>query len=192
MERLKQAITRLGAVQSGKVLQLDAILNHQVDPELIMEMGDEFARRFREAGVTKVVTIESSGIPIAFATAYKLGVPMVFARRKKTLTTDSDSYCERVPSFTKGIVTDLMISKKMLQAEDRVLIIDDIIANGDAVKGVVRILEQAGCTLLGLGVAVEKAFEKGGSSLREAGIRVDSLARIAELSEGEVRFADPE
>lgn len=190
MEKLKQAITSYGEVQSGKVLQLDAILNHQVDPELIMEMGEEFARRFREADVNKVVTIESSGIPIGFATAYKLGVPMIFARRKKTLTTDNDSYCERVPSFTKGIVTDLMISKKLLSAEDRVLIIDDIIANGDAVKGVVRILEQAGCTLVGLGVAVEKTFENGASSIREAGIRLDSLVKVTGLHDGEVAFGE--
>lgn len=190
MERLKQAIVHLGEVQSGKVMQLDAILNHQVDPELIMEMGEEFARRFREFGVNKIVTIESSGIPIGFATAYKLGVPMIFARRKKTLTTDHDSYCERVPSFTKGIVTDLMISKKLLSSTDRVLIIDDIIANGDAVKGVVRILEQAGCTLVGLGVAVEKVFESGATSLREAGIHVDALVRVAGLVNGEVRFTE--
>lgn len=188
MERLKQAIIRQGEVQSGKVVQLDAILNHQVDPELIMEMGEEFARRFRESNITKIVTIESSGIPIGFAAAYKLGVPMVFARRKKTLTTDTDSYCERVPSFTKGIVTDLMISKKLLSSEDRVLVIDDIIANGDAVKGVLRILEQAGCTLCGLGIAVEKAFENGASGLRETGIRVDSLVQITGLVDGEVRF----
>jgi xanthine phosphoribosyltransferase len=190
MEGLKQAIISQGAVQSGNVLQLDSILNHQVDPELIMEMGKEFARRFREEGITKVVTIESSGIPIGFATAYQLGVPMIFARRKKTLTTDADSYCERVPSFTKGIVTDLMISKKLLQQEDRVLMIDDIIANGDAAKGVVRILEQAGCTLVGLGVAVEKAFQTGASSMRETGIRVDSLVKIKALDNGEVQFAD--
>lgn len=190
MEGLKQAIASQGAVQSGNVLQLDAILNHQVDPELIMEMGKEFARRFRGEEVTKVVTVESSGIPIAFAVAYQLGVPMVFARRKKTLTTDADSYCERVPSFTKGIVTDLMISKKLLGRDDRVLVIDDIIANGDAAKGVVRILEQAGCVLIGLGVAVEKVFQPGANSLREAGVRVDSLVKIKGLDNGEVQFAE--
>jgi xanthine phosphoribosyltransferase len=190
MDSLKKAISKQGAVQSGHVLQLDSILNHQVDPELIMEMGEEFARRFREEGITKVVTIESSGIPIGFASAYKLGVPMIFARRKKTLTTDADSYCERVPSFTKGIVTDLMISKKLLQAGDRVLIIDDIIANGDAAKGVVRILGQAGCTLIGLGVAVEKSFQPGARDLRESGIRVESLVKIAGLDNGEVTYTD--
>lgn len=190
MEGLKQAITRQGAVQSGHVLQLDSILNHQVDPVLIMEMGKEFAGRFREEGIDKVVTIESSGIPIAFAVAYQLGVPMVFARRKKTLTTDTDSYCERVPSFTKGIVTDLMISKKLLQQGERVLMIDDIIANGDAAKGVVRILEKAGCILIGLGVAVEKAFQPGAGSLREAGVRVDSLVKIKGLNDGVVQFVD--
>lgn len=190
MDRLKQAITRQGGIQSGEVLQLDAILNHQVEPAMIMEMGEEFARRFRSEGVTKVVTIESSGIPIAFAVAFRLEVPMIFARRKKTLTTDADSYCERVPSFTKGIVTDLMISKKLLQKGDRVLIIDDIIANGDAVKGVIRILEQAGCELVGLGVAVEKSFQPGARSLREAGVRVDSLVKISGLENGQVTYTD--
>ncbi|WP_438448656.1 xanthine phosphoribosyltransferase [Gorillibacterium sp. sgz5001074] len=190
MESLKQAITSQGSVQAGHVLQLDSILNHQVEPSMIMEMGEEFARRFRGEGVTKVVTIESSGIPIAFAVAYRLEVPMIFARRKKTLTTDADSYCERVPSFTKGIVTDLMISKKLLSPGDRVLIIDDIIANGDAVKGVIRILQQAECELIGLGVAVEKTFQPGAGSLREAGVRVDSLVKIAGVENGEVTFAD--
>lgn len=188
MERLKQSILEQRVVHSGNVLKLDGILNHQVDPDLIMEMGREFASRFRELNVTKVVTIESSGIPIAFATALELKVPMVFARRKKTLTTDEDSYCERIPSFTKGIVTDLMISKKLLSPEDRVLLIDDIIANGDAAKGVVRIISQAGCTLVGLGVAVEKSFQPGADDLREAGVRVDSLVAVKELKDGQVQF----
>lgn len=188
MEQLKQKILELGIVHSDEVLKLDTILNHQVEPEFVMEMGREFVRRFKDEQVTKVVTIESSGIPIAFATALELGVPMVFARRKKTLTTDENSYCERVPSFTKGIVTDIVIAKSLLSPSDRILVIDDIIANGAAVKGLIRILESAGCTVVGLGIAVEKAFQPGADSIRQSGVRVDSLVKITSLTDGVIRF----
>lgn len=188
MEQLKQRMMELGRVANNEVVRLDTILNHQIDPILTMEMGKEFAQRFRDDKVTKVLTIESSGIPIAFATAYELNVPMIFARRKKTLMTDENSYIERVPSFTKGIVTDLVVSRDLLAPEDRVLLIDDIIANGDAVKGALRILEQSGCQIVGLGVAVEKTFQPGASALREAGVRVDSLVRLAGLDGGSIRF----
>ncbi|WP_058303539.1 xanthine phosphoribosyltransferase [Gorillibacterium timonense] len=190
MELLKERIRREGVVLSNDVLKLDAVLNHQVDPHLIMEMGKEFARRFREERVTKVVTIESSGIPIAFATACELGVPMVFARRKKTLTTDQDCYCERVPSFTKGIVTDIMISKSFLSENDRVLVIDDIIANGDAARGVIRIIAQSGADIAGFGVAVEKDFQQGARTIRELGVRLDSLVKILRLEPGHIVMED--
>jgi xanthine phosphoribosyltransferase len=188
MEMLKRRILEEGTVISGQVLKLDAILNHQIDPLLTMEMGREFARRFRESNITKVITIESSGIPIAFATAFELGVPLVFARRKKTLTTDNDAYCERVPSFTKGIVTDIMVSKQFLKAEDKVLLIDDIIANGDAARGIIRIIERSGATLAGFGVAVEKSFQNGARTIRELGIRVDSLVNITALNDGQIEM----
>jgi xanthine phosphoribosyltransferase len=188
MEILKQRILEEGVVHTHDVLKLDAILNHQVDPQLIMEMGKQFARLFREQNVTKVLTIESSGISVAFATALELGVPMVFARRKKTLTTDAETFCERVPSFTKGIVTDIMVSKKYLSANDRVLLIDDIIANGDAARGIIRIIEQAGAHLVGMGVVVEKTFQAGARTIREQGIRVESLAKIAALQNGSIIF----
>ena len=190
MEKLKEQISKVGIVQSNDVLKLDAILNHQVDPELIMEMGAEFASRFQGERITKVVTIESSGIPIAFATAAVLKVPMVFARRKKTLTTDEDCYCERVPSFTKGIVTDIMIPRTLLSADDRVLLIDDIIANGDAARGIVRIIGQAGAEVVGFGVAVEKAFQQGAQTLRDMGIRLDALVTILRLEPGNIVMAD--
>ncbi|MBC8080238.1 MAG: xanthine phosphoribosyltransferase [Gorillibacterium sp.] len=190
MELLKERIRKEGIVQSNDVLMLDAILNHQVDPELIMEMGREFARRFQGERITKVVTIESSGIPIAFATAAELKVPMIFARRKKTLTTDEDCYCERVPSFTKGIVTDIMISRSLLSPNDRVLVIDDIIANGDAARGIIRIIEQSGAQIVGFGVAVEKAFQQGASSIRELGIPLDALVTILRLEPGNIVMAD--
>ncbi|MBP1965295.1 xanthine phosphoribosyltransferase [Paenibacillus aceris] len=188
MELLKQRIQEVGVVVSDKVLKLDAILNHQVDPVLTMEMGREFARLFRETKPDKVLTVESSGIPIAFTTALHLEIPMIFARRKKTLTMDQDTYSERVPSFTKGIVTDIMVSSHLLHKGERVLLIDDFIANGDAARGLIRIIEKAEAELVGVGIAVEKSFQSGGSSIRDRGIRVESLARISSLANGQITF----
>src|SRR5690606_36407074 len=130
MKYLKRRILEEGIVCSDQMLKLDSLMNHQVDPAFVHEAGQAFADIFREEKITKVVTIESSGISVAFCTASALGVPLIFARRKKTLTTDQDYFCERVPSFTKGIVTDIMISREFLSRDDRVLMIDDIIANG--------------------------------------------------------------
>ncbi|GAK38638.1 xanthine phosphoribosyltransferase [Paenibacillus urinalis] len=189
MEILKQKIVEQGVVISDQVLKLDAILNHQIDPELTMEMGREFARRFEAEGITRIVTVESSGIPVAFAAAFHMGVPLVFARRKKTLLADPDAYCERVPSFTKGIVTDIMVSREFIDPKDRILFIDDIIANGDAAKGIIKIVERSGASLAGFGVVVEKCFQSGASAIREQGIRVESLVRIESLKDGVVRFA---
>lgn len=190
MEELKERIKREGEIVSQQVLKLDAILNHQVDPALTMEMGRQFAARFAADGVTKVVTVESSGIPVAFAVAHELGVPMIFARRKKTLLADPDSYVERVPSFTKGIVTDLMLPKRFIKKEDRVLLIDDIIANGDAARGLVKIINTAEASLVGVGIVVEKCFQPGAQGLRDQGIRLESLVRIQALEENEIVFAD--
>ncbi|WP_281886175.1 xanthine phosphoribosyltransferase [Paenibacillus sp. YYML68] len=188
MELLKKKIKEVGVVVSPEVIKLDAILNHAVDPELTTAMGQEFARLFREEQVTKIVTIESSGIPIAFAAAQELNVPMVFARRKKTLNTDTETYCERVPSFTKGFVTDIMVSKEFLNETDRILLIDDFIANGDAARGLIRIIRRSGATLVGVGIAVEKSFQAGGRTIRESGVRVESLARISSLANGVIEF----
>jgi xanthine phosphoribosyltransferase len=188
MDLLKQRILEVGVVVSAQVLKLDDILNHQVDPMLIMEMGKEFAKLFADALPEKVLTVESSGIPIALAVAYELGVPMVFARRKKTLTMDQDTYSERVPSFTKGIVTDIMVSSHLLKKDERILLIDDFIANGDAARGLIRIIERAEAELVGVGIVVEKSFQAGGSSIRERGIRLESLAKIASLADGRIVF----
>lgn len=190
MEKLKQRIVEQGVVVSDQVLKLDALLNHQVDPLLTMEMGKQFADKFREAGVTRVITVESSGIAVAFATAYELGVPLVFARRKKTLLAEPDMLCERVPSFTKGIVTDILISREFISPDDRILFIDDIIANGDAARGLVKIIERSGAELVGAGIVVEKCFQPGASALREQGVRLESLVRIASLEDGKVIFAE--
>ncbi|MET3209269.1 UNVERIFIED_CONTAM: xanthine phosphoribosyltransferase [Paenibacillus sp. PvR008] len=190
MEVLKERILKEGVVASDQVLKLDGLLNHQVDPELTMEMGREFAARFREEKITRVVTVESSGIAVGFATALELGVPLVFARRKKTLLADPDAFCERVPSFTKGIVTDIMLSRQFIHEHDRVLFIDDIIANGDAARGIVKIIQRSGAELVGFGVAVEKCFQAGARTIREQGIRVESLVRISSLTDGKIEFAE--
>lgn len=188
MELLKERILREASILNQDVLKLDALLNHQVDPLLTQEMGKAFARLYAETPITKVITVESSGIPVAFSTALALGVPLVFARRKKTLIADPDAYCERVPSFTKGIVTDIMVSRQFLTADDTVLFIDDIIANGDAARGLIKIIERSGATLAGLGIVVEKSFQSGARTIREQGIRVESLVKIASLDGGKIRF----
>lgn len=190
MELLKQRIVEQGVIVSDQVLKLDGLLNHQVDPQLTMQMGKEFAERFRDAGVTRVITVESSGIAVAFATAYELGVPLVFARRKKTLLAEPDMLCERVPSFTKGIVTDILVSREFIQEHDRVLFIDDIIANGDAARGLIKIISRAGAELVGAGIVVEKCFQPGAKAIRDQGIRLESLVKIASLDGGRITFAD--
>lgn len=186
MEVLRERVLNEGVVVSNQVLKLDSILNHQIDPSLIMSIGQKFAELYKDEGVTKVLTIESSGISIGFAAALELGVPLVFARRKKTLTTDQDTFCERVPSFTKGIVTDIMISREFLKSSDRILLIDDIIANGDAVRGLIKIIDRSGAELSGLGIVIEKSFQAGARTLREQGFRVDSLVKIKSLDNGQI------
>jgi xanthine phosphoribosyltransferase len=189
MDILKERILKEASVLNAGVLKLDSLLNHGVDPKLTLEMGKQFAARFSEIKPTKVFTIESSGIPIAFATALELGLPLVFARRSRMLG-ESDVFRERVPSFTKGIVTELIVSRHLLGPEDSVLIIDDIIANGDAVRGLIKIIEQAGANVSGIGIVLEKCFQAGGRSLRESGHRVESLVRIQSLDGNRITFAD--
>lgn len=190
MEILKQKILEEGVIVSEHILNLDAILNHQVEPPLIMEMGKSFASRFKDEAITKVLTIESSGISVGFACAMEMNVPLVFARRKKMRTSgDQELYMERVPSFTKSIVTDIVVSKQFLHANDRILIIDDIIANGDAVRGLMKIIDRAGATLAGLGVVVEKTFQSGADSLRSQGIKVESLVRLDSLKDGQIKLS---
>lgn len=190
MERLKTELLRHAVIKNEEIVTLDAVLNQMVDPALMMDIGDLFAERFADAGVTKVVTVEASGIAPAFATALRLGVPLVFARRKKTKVSDPDAYCERVPSFSKGIVSDLIIAKRLLSPDDRILVIDDIIANGGALAGLLRIIGQAGAAVAGIGIVVEKAFQPGARTLRDQGYRVESLVRIRSLAGGKMDFED--
>ncbi|RAU96528.1 xanthine phosphoribosyltransferase [Paenibacillus sp. YN15] len=190
MELLKQKIMKEGIVLSGQVLKVDSFLNHQMDPQLMMELGKEFARRFENEGVNRILTIESSGIAPAIMTALVMQVPMIFARKQKSLTLRDDIYVQEVFSFTKQEKNEITIAKKFIQPGDRVLILDDFLAHGEAAFGLARIAEQAGAVVAGIGIVIEKSFQQGADKLAAAGYRVESLARIASLDNNEVRFVE--
>jgi xanthine phosphoribosyltransferase len=190
LQLLKQKVLDEGIVLSNQVLKVDSFLNHQMDPVLMKEVGREFTRRFAGEAVNRVLTIESSGIAPGIMTALELEVPMIFARKQKSLTLRDDIFVEKVYSFTKQETNEITVAKKFIQPGDRVLIIDDFLANGEAAFGLARIVEQAGATVAGIGIVIEKAFQPGGRLLKEAGYRVESLVRVAALDDGKVTFAD--
>lgn len=192
MERLKQAIMERGSVLSKNVLKVDTFLNHQIDTVLMAEVGEEFAHLFQEEGITKVLTIESSGIAPSFMAATKLGVPLVFARKRKSLTMDEHVYASKVYSFTKQTESEIAVSKDFLAPGDRVLILDDFLANGQAAKGLIDIVEKAGAAVAGVGIVIEKSFQPGREQLINSGYRVESLARVASLENGRVTFVESE
>ncbi|MEW9109443.1 MAG: xanthine phosphoribosyltransferase [Cytobacillus gottheilii] len=192
MERLKAKIEAEGKVLSSSVLKVDSFLNHQVDPHLMMDIGKEFASRFKDAGITKILTIESSGIAPSVMAGLHLNVPIVFARKKKSLTLTEDLITSSVYSFTKQETNEISVSKKFLQSNDTVLIIDDFLANGQAAEGLVEIVKKANAAVAGVGIVIEKGFQDGGKLLREAGIRIESLAIIESLENGEVTFRNKE
>ena len=183
MRLLEDRIRRDGIVRAGNVLKVDSFLNHQMDVELFQEMGREFLRLFGECNVTKILTIEASGIGIACVTAQFFHVPVIFAKKNKTKNIAGDVYTSKVESFTHGKVYDIIVAKEFLQPEDRVLIIDDFLANGSALQGLIKLVDDAGATLVGAGIAVEKAFQPGGDLIRGMGVRVESLARVKSMSE---------
>ncbi len=190
MDKLVERIKTHGNVLGEGVLKVDQFLTHQVDYELMREIGTVFAERFQESGITKVVTIEASGIAPALYTAEKLQVPMIFARKAKSLTMDEELLTASVYSFTKQVTSQVSISKKFLSSDDTVLIIDDFLANGQAAKGLIELCQQAGAKVVGIGIVIEKSFQNGRQLLEEMGIPVVSLARIASLSEGQVSFLE--
>ncbi len=190
MEKLVERIKTHGNVLGEGVLKVDQFLTHQVDYELMKEIGTVFAERFQGSGITKVVTIEASGIAPALFTAEQLQVPMIFARKAKSLTMDEELLTASVYSFTKQVTSQVSISKKFLSSEDTVLIIDDFLANGQAAKGLIELCQQAGANVVGIGIVIEKSFQSGRQLLEEMGIPVVSLARIASLSEGQVSFLE--
>ncbi|RWQ74028.1 xanthine phosphoribosyltransferase [Bacillus cereus] len=192
MKVLQEKILNEGKVLSGDVLKVDAFLNHQIDPVLMQEIGKEFAKRFKEENITKIVTIESSGIAPAVMAALELGVKVIFARKRKSLTLQDNMYVANVYSFTKQETNEISLSRNHIDENDRVLIIDDFLANGQAALGLMSLVEQAEASIAGIGIVIEKAFQDGGKKLREQGVRVESLAEIASLDNGTVTFVQQE
>ena len=180
---LEERIRKDGKVRGADVLKVDAFLNHQIDVKLLEELGKEFFRLFGDCGVTKILTIEASGIGIACIAAQQFGVPVLFAKKSKTKNIAGDVYTAQVESFTHGRVYDIIVSRDFLLPGDRVLVIDDFLANGAALMGLKALVDQAGATLVGAGIAVEKAFQPGGKLLRDMGVRVESLARVQSMNE---------
>ena len=186
MNFLEERILRDGIVKEGNVLKVDSFLNHQMDVALIDEIGKELHRRFGDCGVTKILTIEASGIALAFAAARYFNVPFVFAKKSKSVNIDGDVYAAAVESFTHKCTNTVIVSKKFLHAGERVLIVDDFLANGCALRGLISIVEAAGAEVAGIGIAVEKGFQQGGEQIRRLGYRLESLA-IVEAMDAEAR-----
>lgn len=191
MELLKARIRKDGIVRGSDVLKVDSFLNHQMDIALFQEMGKEWAKRFEGAGVNKILTIEASGIGIAAIVAQSFDSPVVFAKKSQSKNISGDVCTTKVTSFTHDRVYDVIVNKRFLNEGDRVLIIDDFLANGAALTGLIDLVKQSGATLVGCGIAIEKAFQPGGANLRAQGVRIESLARVASMSEDEgVIFCD--
>ncbi|WP_349945818.1 xanthine phosphoribosyltransferase [Lacrimispora sp. BS-2] len=183
MQLLKDRIRKDGKIKSGDVLKVDSFLNHQMDIKLFVEIGKEFKRRFAEYEVNKILTIEASGIGIACIVAQYFDVPVVFAKKSKTKNIAGDVYTTQVESFTHGRTYDIMVSKEFLGADDKVLLIDDFLANGKALEGLAAIVKDSGAKLVGAGIVIEKGFQPGGDRLRAEGIRVESLAIVESMDE---------
>ena len=188
MKALEQRILKEGVVLPGNVLKVGSFLNVQIDPAFTAQMGQEIANAFADDGVTKVLTIETSGIPLAYATGYALGTPVVFAKKSRTANLSGGAYTARVHSYTHNEDYDAVVSREYLKESDRILLIDDFLANGEALQGLIAIVRASGAALAGAAVAIEKAFQGGGDRLRAAGVRVESLARIASMTDDSLRF----
>ncbi len=192
MELLKKRIQKDGIVKEGNVLKVDQFLNHQMDIELLNEIGKEFKRRFADKKVDKILTIESSGIGIACIAAQYFHVPVVFAKKSQSVNLDGESFITKIESFTHKKTYDVIVSKKYLKKGEHILIIDDFMANGCAVNGLLDILEDAGAIVEGVGIVIEKGFQDGGKSIRKRGIQVESLAIVEEMNaaDGTVVFRE--
>ena len=188
MKLLEDRIRKDGVVKDGDVLKVDSFLNHQMDVELFAEMGKEWARLFAGENITKILTIEASGIGIACVAAEQFHVPVVFAKKNQTKNIAGDVYTAKVESFTHGRVYDIIVARQFLNPGDRVLLIDDFLANGAALQGLIKVVRDAGATVVGAGIAVEKAFQPGGDLIRGMGVRVESLARIKSMENDHLEF----
>lgn len=190
MQLLEERIRKDGNVKPGNVLKVDSFLNHQMDVELFNEMGKEFRRLFPSDKITKILTIEASGIGIACIAAQYFHVPVVFAKKSQSINLDGEQYVTKIESFTHKRVYDVIVAKKYLNESDHILIVDDFLANGCAVAGLIDLVQSAGATVEGVGIAVEKGFQEGGKVLRGKGIRVESLAIVESMNDetGEIVF----
>ena len=190
MKLLEERIRKDGTVKAGNVLKVDSFLNHQMDIDLFNEMGKEWARLFADRPINKILTVEASGIGIACVAAQHFHVPVVFAKKTQSLNIDGEVYSTKIESFTHKRVYDVIVSKKFLNPDDHILIIDDFLANGCALEGLIDIVNKAGATVEGIGIAVEKGFQKGGDLIRSKGIRVESLAIVESMDDqsGEITF----
>ena len=188
MKALEEKILKEGRIRDGNILQVDNFLNHQIDAAFLIEMGKEISRLYKDAGVTKVLTIEASGIAIALAAAAEMKVPMLFAKKHKTKNINPNQYKTVVHSFTHGTDYDVVVSRDYLNEDDVVLIVDDFLANGNALKGLIDLTNQAGGTVAGCAIAIEKGFQGGGDALRAEGIRVESMAILDAMEDGHIRF----
>ena len=190
MKLLEERIRKDGTVKAGNVLKVDSFLNHQMDIDLFNEMGKEWARLFADRKITKILTVEASGIGIACVAAQHFHVPVVFAKKSQSVNIDGEVYSTKIESFTHKRVYDVIVSKKFLHPEDHILIIDDFLANGCALEGLIDIVNKAGASVEGVGLAVEKGFQKGGDLIRSKGIRVESLAIVESMDDktGEITF----
>lgn len=188
MKLLEERILKDGVVREGDILKVDSFINHQIDVTFIRELAKEFKRLYADEQITKILTIEASGIGIACITALEFGVPVLFAKKTKTVNIANDVYTSKVESYTHKRSYDIIVSKDFLKPEDRVLVIDDFLAKGSALHGLIQLINDAGATIVGAGIVIEKVYQDGGRIIREKGIRVESLARISSLENGRVEF----
>ncbi|KRM68305.1 xanthine phosphoribosyltransferase [Apilactobacillus ozensis] len=190
MKLLEERILKDGNVLSGDILKVDTFLNHQVDPQLMNSIGKEFKKLFDNENITRILTVESSGIAPAVLTGLQMNVPVVFARKHKSVTMNDNAYTSDVYSYTKKVNNHISIDKRFINADDNVLIIDDFLANGQAVNGLVDIIHQANANVSGVGIVIEKSFQDGRKKLDNEGLHVESLARISSLDNNKVTFVD--
>ncbi len=188
MKLLEDRIRKDGRVLEGDVLKVDSFLNHQIDVPFLCELGKEFHRLYEGEGINKILTVEASGIGIACITAQYFGCPVVFAKKSKTSNLAGDMLSASVHSYTHGVTNHVLVSKSYLSSDDRVLILDDFLANGCALEGLIEICRQAGAAVCGCGTVIEKRYQGGGDRIRASGIRVESLAMVAAMKDGEIEF----
>lgn len=190
MELLEERIKKDGIVKAGNVLKVDSFINHQIDIKLMNEIGKEFKRIFSDVEINKILTVEASGIAAAAIVAQYFDVPVVFAKKSQSINIDGSVYSTKIESFTHKRVYDVIVSKKYLSPEDKILVIDDFLANGCAVDGLIDIINESGATLCGVGILIEKGFQEGGKRLRARGVRVESLAIVDAMNDetGEIIF----